>query len=231
MSDIFREVEEDVRRERLEKFWKSYGTWIIAFAVLVLAAVGAYEFWQRREDAARAKAGDAFTAAQRISDPGQAAPAFAKLADTSKGGYGLVARLSQANALYASGRPLDAINLYKQIAESDKGEVGAVARLRAAWALSSSAPRADLEKLLAPLDTPTSAWRPLAREILAFADYRGAKVKQASAAYHALADDAQAPDSLRVRARAMAGFLDSGAGSDSGVVPPPAPPPPAAPAQ
>ncbi|MBV9550880.1 MAG: tetratricopeptide repeat protein [Alphaproteobacteria bacterium] len=233
MSDIFREVEEDVRRERLEKFWKSYGNWIIAFAVLVLVGVGAYEYWQRRETAERLKESDAYAAAQRISDAGQAAPAFTKLADSSKGGYGLLAKLSEANALYASGRPLDAINLYKQIAAADSGEIGAVARLRAAWALSANAPRADLEKLLAPLDTQTSAWRPMAREILAFSDYRGAKVKQAASAYHALADDAQAPQSLRARARAMAEFLDRGAGGDSGSVPaaPPPVPVPAASAQ
>lgn len=235
MSDIFREVEEDVRRERLEKFWKAYGSWVIALAVLVLAVVGAYEFWRRHEDAVRMQTGDAFTAAQRISDPGQAAPAFGKIADSAGGGYRLAAKLSQANALAASGRVLDAVALYKEIAAADSGDVGAVARLRAAWAIAANAPRADLEKLLAPLDTPTGAWRQLAREILAFSDYRAAKVKQSAAAYHALADDAQATDGLRVRARAMAAFLDGGAGGDSGTVPPAPPPatpvPAAAPAQ
>ena len=231
MSDIFREVEEDVRRERLEKFWKAYGSWVMAFAVLVLVAVGGYQFWQRHETAERMKTSDAFAAAQRISDPGQAAAAFAKVADDAKGGYRLLAQLSQANALHASGKVLDAVALYKQIAAADSGEVGAVARLRAAWALAANASRADLETLLATLDTPTGAWRQLAREILAFSDYRGAKIKQAATEYHALADDAQAPDGLRVRARAMAAFLDGGAGGDSGTVPPPAlPQPPAAPA-
>jgi len=233
LSDIFREVEEDVRRERLEKFWKSYGAWVIAFAALVLVGVGAYEFWRRHEAAENAKASDVYTAAQRISDPAQAAPAFGKVADASRGGYGLIAKLSQANALFASGKNLDALALYKEIAAADSGEIGAIARLRGAWVIAANAPRADLEKLLAPLDTPTSNWRYMAREILAFSDYRGAKVKQAATAYHALADDAGAPDALRARARAMAAFLDTGAGGDSGTAPLPAPTPPApaAPAQ
>jgi hypothetical protein len=230
LSDIFREVEEDVRRERLEKFWKSYGAWVIAFAVLVLAGVGAYEFWRRHEAAEAAKASDAYAAAQRISDPAQAAPAFGKVADTSGGGYGLIAKLSQANALSASGKNLDALALYKQVAAANSGDIGAIARLRAAWLIAANAPRADIETLLGPLDTPTGAWRHMAREILAFADYRGAKVKPAATAYHALAEDASAPDALRARARAMAAFLDSGAGGDSGTPPLPAPPPPQAPA-
>jgi hypothetical protein len=228
VSDIFREVEEDVRRERLEKFWKSYGNWVIALVVLVLIGVGGYEFWQRHQTAERMKTSDAYAAAQRISDPGQAAPAFGKVADSAGGGYRQLARLSQANALAASGKLLDAGLLYRQIADADSGEVGAMARLRAAWLIAANAPRADLEKLLAPLDTPTSAWRFLAREILAFSDYRGAKVKQASAEYRALSQDAQAPAALQTRAHAMAAFLDSGAGGNSGTVPPPPPPAPVA---
>ena len=234
MSDIFREVEEDVRRERLEKFWKAYGTWVIVFAVLVLAGIGGYQVWRRHEAAEGLKISDAYVAAQRITDPAQAAPAFEKIADRARGGYRLLAKLSQANALHASGKALDAVNLYKEIAADDSGDIGAVARLRAGWALAASAPRSDLETLLAPLDTPSSAWRPLAQEILAFSDYRGAKVKQAAGEYHALAEDAQSPETLRARARAMAAFLDSGAGADSGTVPPPppaTPQPPAAPAQ
>jgi hypothetical protein len=236
VSDIFREVEEDVRRERLEKFWKAYGTWVIVLAVLLLAGIGAYQVWRRHEAAERVKTGDAYVAAQRITDPAQAAPAFGKIADSARGGYALLAKLSQANALHASGKALDAVNLYKEIAAADSGEIGAVARLRAGWALAASAPRSDLESLLAPLDTPSSAWRPLANEILAFSDYRAAKVKQAASEYHALAEDAQSPGTLRTRARAMAAFLDSGAGADSGAVPPPPPPPatpqpPVAPAQ
>lgn len=236
MSDIFREVQEDVRRERLEKLWKTYGTWFIVFAVLVLAGIGGFQVWRRHEAAQRVKTSDAYAAAQRITDPAQAAPAFEKIAGSARGGYRLLAKLSQANALHASGKALDAVNLYKEIAANDSGDIGAVARLRAGWALSDSAPRSDLETLLAPLDTPGSAWRPLANEILAFSDYRAAKVKQAATEYRALAEDAQSPDTLRTRARAMAAFLDSGAGADSGVVPPPPPPaatpqPPAAPAQ
>ena len=112
---------------------------------------------------------------------------------------------------------------------ADSGEIGAIARLRAAWIMAASAPRAELETLLAPLNTEDSAWQPLAREILAFSDYRGAKPKQAAEAYRALSEDPKSPEGLRVRARAMATFLDNGAGSDFGTVPA-APAPPALPA-
>ncbi|MEI9929239.1 MAG: hypothetical protein WDM89_01380 [Rhizomicrobium sp.] len=41
MSDIFHEVEEDVRRERFEKLWKQYGDYAVAaLAVVILAIAG-----------------------------------------------------------------------------------------------------------------------------------------------------------------------------------------------
>jgi hypothetical protein len=220
VSDIFREVEEDVRRERLEKIWKSYGSYFIALAVLVLAGVAGWQLWQRHEQAERIKASDAYVAAQRISDPASAAKAFADLARTAKGGYGLLAKMSQANAMSASGQMRQAVDLYKEIGQADAGDIGAVARLRAAWGEASSAPRTELESLLAPLNRDGSVWQPLAREVLAFSDYRAAKVKPAANQYRALAEDANAPEALRTRAKAMAAFLDSGAGGDVGSVPP-----------
>jgi hypothetical protein len=220
LSDIFREVEEDVRRERLEKFWKRYGNWMIALVVLILAGVGGWQYWQRLQAEERARTSDAFAAAQRITtDPARAATAFADIAKTARGSYGLLAKLSQANALQASGQIKPAIDLYKEVAAADDGEIGAVARLRVSWILASSAPRSELDALLAPLNKDDSAWQPLAREIFAFSDYRAAKVKQAAATYRALADDPKSPGALRNRARAMAAFLDTGAGSDFGTVP------------
>ena len=56
MTDIFQEVEEDVRRERAEKFFKAYGHYIIALLVIAFLAIGGYEIWQARQASARAEA-------------------------------------------------------------------------------------------------------------------------------------------------------------------------------
>ena len=39
MSDIFQEVDEEVRREQLKKLWDRYGNYVVAALVLVVAAV------------------------------------------------------------------------------------------------------------------------------------------------------------------------------------------------
>jgi len=231
VTDIFREVEEDVRRERFEKLWKAYGNYAIAAMVLLFAGIGGWQLWDRHESQERAKVAATFIAAQRITNPQAAASAMADIASTAPKGYATVARLAEAGAMFASGQQGGAIALYKEIAKDDSGPIGMVARLRAAWALSDSANRADLAELLKPLDQPGNAWRENAEEVLAYADYRAMDMKSALARYSALAVDPQAPDALRRRAEAMTAFLKNGGAISYGSVPADAvPAPPQAPA-
>ncbi len=221
MSDIFREVEEDVRREKLEKFWKAYGDYVIALAAVIVIGIAGFELWQRYEATQRDKASVAFTAAQRISNPKAAAEAFAEIVKTAPKGYRLLAQLEQASSMLASGQRDRAIALYNEVAEEDHGPTGAVARLREGWARADTASRADLETLLAPLRDPSSAWKQLADEILAYSDYHNNQIPKAADEFNALANDANSPPQLRTRAHAMAAFLKQGGAKDFGTVPPP----------
>ena len=225
MSDIFREVEEDVRREKLEKFWKAYGAYVIVLLVLAMAGIGGFQLWQRYEAGLRDKDSAAFAAAQHITDSTAAAEKFAALAKTAHGGYGPLSRLEQANVLAASNRGDQAVALYKDIANDDHSAIGAVARLRAAWVLADTAPRADLQTLLQPLLDPGSVWRQMAEEVLAYSDYHAGKTLVATGEFAKLAADPDSPDQLRARTRAFAGFLTSGGADNHGTVPPPAPAP------
>ena len=53
MSDIFREIEEELRRDNLRKLWSHYGRYIIAAAVLVLVVAGAIVAWRDHQLAER----------------------------------------------------------------------------------------------------------------------------------------------------------------------------------
>ena len=219
MSDIFREVEEDVRRERLQKLWKAYGSYAVVAIALLFAGIAGWQVWERLEQQERQKVSDAFIAAQRITNPQSAASAFADMARTAPTGYAQVARLSQAGAMLTSGQRDGAIDLYKQIAKDDSGLIGSVARLRAGWALAETASRTELVELLKPLDQPGNAWRLNAREVLAYADYRAMDTKSALTKYSELAADPESPQGLRSRAQAMAAFLKNGGAVNYGTVP------------
>jgi len=222
VSDIFAEVEEDVRRERFEKLWKQYGDYAIALMAVIVIAIAGYKFWQRYDSQQHLNASSAFFAAQQIAATGDsraAVAAFSSMAKNAPGGYTAVGQLAEANALIGAGNRSDAVALYKKLAEKDSSPLAAVARVRAAWATVDSAPKSEIESLLTPLNVENNAWRFMAREILAYADYRAGELGRSQSEFTTLATDKDAPTPLRARARAMSDFLKAGGDKNFGTVP------------
>jgi hypothetical protein len=226
VTDIFREVEEDVRRERFEKLWKQYGDYAIAGVAVIVLAVAGWQFWRYYHAKDIARASSAYTAASNRAANGDAIGAaadFAKLAKDAPSGYSTLAKLQQANALLGAGSTGDAVTIYKEIEQGSDQSLAAVARLRHAWAIVDLAPKSEVQTLLAPLSDPTSAWKYSAREVLAYADYHAGDDKTAASEFKGLAADKNAPAQMRQRAKLMETFLEAGGGADVGNVPP-APP-------
>lgn len=228
MTDIFHEIEEEVRRERYEKLWKEYGDYVIAAGAFLVIAAAGWQLWRYYEQRERLRASDEYAAAAQVLESGQsaaAAEAFGKLADSAPSGYAQVSRLQEAGALLASGRTDDALKLYKEIASGRDEILGGVARIRGAWAIADTGSRSDIEAMLGPLTDPSNAWNLMAREVLAYSDYRSGQIKRALAEYKSLSTDRKAPTALHERAAAMAVFLGAGGGVNYGTVPPPTPKP------
>lgn len=229
MSDIFHEVEEEVRRERFEQLWKQYGDYVIAGFALIIIAIAGFELYQRYQTNERLKASETLIAAQQLADSGdiaKATPGFALIAKDSPSGYAKMARLSQAGALLQAGQRDAAVAIYKSVAGEDAGVIGKVAIIREAWALVDTAEPSEMQALLAPLSDAQNPWRFAAREILAYADFHAGQNDKAQAEFKALAQDKDAPEQMRRRVAAMAEYLANGATVNFGTVPPPEPAPP-----
>ena len=75
MSDIFREIDEELRRDNLLKLWSHYGRYIIAIAVFALAVAGGIVAWrdhqlsERRAQSARYAAALSAARARRLGGP------------------------------------------------------------------------------------------------------------------------------------------------------------------
>jgi hypothetical protein len=222
VSDIFREVEEDVRRERFEKLWKDYGDYIIAGAAIVVIAAAGFQLWRVYEKRQIVAASQTYALAQQLLQQGQAGAAattFSKMAENAPSGYAQLALLDKANALYASGNIPEAVEIYKQVANKGNTLLAPVARVRAAWATVDTSPRSDIETLLQPLTDPSNAWHPMAREILAYADFHAGDTLKAQSEFHDIAKDPASPNAVRQRAEAMATYLAAGGDTNFGTVP------------
>jgi len=231
VSDIFQEVEEEVRQERLQKWWKKYGDYVIAGVSVIVIGVAGWKLWQHYELEQQLKASSQFQSALQLAQAGQndlATQAFGQIAKSAPGGYSAVAELSQADALLGQGRTNEAIAIYTKIMNNGKAGLDDVARVRIAWAEADTATTAELRTLLAPLNDDKSAWRFMAREILAYRAYRDGNASQAQKEFEAIARASDAPAAIRQRASAMDTFLRTSGGRNFGTVPLPKP---AAPAQ
>ena len=215
MSDIFREVEEDIRRDRYAALWKKYGDYVVALvAVLVLGAAG-LEIWRYWERSAREEAARDFHAAVQTAESGNAIAAtkdFAKLAEEGPAGYAMLAKFHEAGQLIVQGKREEAIAIFRTLAQSRDSMLSGAARVRLAWALADFAPREEIETVVAPLTDPNSAWRFLAREVLAYTAYRTGSAKEAAESYAALAAEQDAPEGVRTRASAMAEYIKASEG-------------------
>jgi hypothetical protein len=176
VSDIFQEVDEEVRREQLRKLWERYGVFLIAACVLLVVAVGGwrtYEWWEAKK---AAQAGTEFQAALALSSDGknkEAEDAFAKLATSGTTTYRMLAKFREA-AEVARRDPQAAVPIYDQLAAD--GSVGRVlqdlAALRAATILVDTASYSDIVHRLEPLTAPDRAFRHSARGMLTLAAWR-----------------------------------------------------------
>ncbi|GAA0543421.1 hypothetical protein FHS83_000383 [Rhizomicrobium palustre] len=222
MSDIFHEVEEEVRQERLRLWWKKYGDYVIAGVSVVVIGIAGYKLWQTWDQRERLKASANFQSAIQMSQAGQsdlAAQAYGNIAKKAPGGYALIAQLAQADELQASGRINDAVAIYMKLADTTKGGLGDVARMRAAWAQADTASTQKLKDLLAPLNDGKSQWRFMAQELIAYRAMHDDKAKEALTIYKSLAADTNAPGSIRQRAGALASMIETSGGKDFGSVP------------
>jgi hypothetical protein len=176
VSDIFREVDEEVRREQLKKLWERYGSLVIALAVLIVLAVGgwrAYQWWEAKK---AGEAGAAFEAAATLAEQGkheEAAAAFAKLAAGSTPTYRTLARFREAAETARSDRKA-AIAIYDRLtADSSIGSVlRDLATLRAGMLLVETASYDEIRRRLEPLSAPDRTFRHSARATLALSAWR-----------------------------------------------------------
>lgn len=211
MSELFDEVDEEVRREQLKKLWDKYSLYFIALMVLVVAAVGGWRGYQYLEAKKAAEAGAIFEKAVELSEQGkhaEAETAFADLAAKAPSGYRTLARL-RAAAEASARDPKAAAKMYDDIAaDSSVGsEWRDLARIRAAGLLVDSASYADIQQRLETSAELKSTFRHSAREILALSAWRNNDMTAARKWVDAIAEDGETPPGLRSRAEALQALL------------------------
>jgi hypothetical protein len=211
VSDIFQEVDEEVRREQLLKLWQRYQNLVFVVIALILVGVAswrAYEWWQAKR---AAETGTAFEAAIALAQSGQhaeAAAAFAKIAAQGTSGYRNLARLRQAAEIGQTDAKA-AIAAYENIAADNSVgvELRDLAGIRAGALLVDQGSFNDARKELEPLAGQDRPYRHNARELLALAAWRASDIPAAKQWLDMILTDLLTPPDIRSRVEMLSALV------------------------
>jgi hypothetical protein len=213
VSDIFQEVDEEVRRERLHKLWQQYGNYVVALCIVVVAGVGAWRGYQYWETKKAGEAGAAFESAVMLAEAGkhqEADAAFAKLATDGTAGYRVLARLRQAAELALTDKKAAVAAYDAIIADNSVGPViQDLAAVRAGYLLVDTAPYSEIRTRLEALAAPGRTFHHSAREILALSAWKSGDMTAARQWADMIITDPQTPASTRSRAELLTELIAS----------------------
>ena len=211
MAEFFREIEDDVRRDRLLGLWLRWRWALIgAASALVLGTAGAVG-WRAWQGAAATDRGERFIAAMRLAEEEshtEAARAFAQFSEAEGGAYGALARLRQAAVLAGDGDRSGAIAAYNDLIDSGANPLYAdLAQVLAAPHLLDRGETRAIEQRLGPVADGAGPWRFMAREMLAAAALQDGRLTEARQIFEAVRDEAGVPDGVRARATQLIAAL------------------------
>ena len=237
MVDIFDEVDEELRADKVQAVLKRYGGLILAAAFAVVLGVAGWQgwqWWQLRQDQAAA---GSFIAAMRIADtmspiPGVAAPdsvanvekrnqaiaGFAAVGVNAPAGYRALARLREAGLKADAGDLPGAVSIWNQVADDNSADplLRDLANLLAVMRQVDTGDAAQLAVRLKPMAVATNPWHAMAEEQLALLDIRQGNMAAAKETLARLARDNAAPIGVRNRSGALLARLDGVAGPVGG---------------
>jgi hypothetical protein len=209
---FLREVDDELRREQMDRFVRRYGWAIVAAVLLVLAGIGGWIWWKDRKAGAAEADGEALVAALDSLEAGNRAAAAARLsalADSDRPGYRAAALFARANSETAAGNAPAAIATLRGIAANQEFDetYRQAALIRQTQLEFDNLPPQQVVQRLRPLVRPGGPWLGSAGEMLGVAYLKMHRPELAGQIFAAVGRDESVPSSIRTRAIQMAGSL------------------------
>ena len=220
-ESFMREVDDEVRREKLVKLWEQYGTFIVAGLIGLFIAVAAYQWRQHQRAVFQDQTGARFEQALKLAQDKKADESLKALSDIAKDGsdgYRALARLRLAAEQAKAGKVAEALTGYEALG-NDTGVdelLRQLAQLQAAMLRMEQADWTEMKNRLTPLTVESSAWRNMAREALGMAAYKAGQIEDATKQFELLLGDKATTQGQSRRAQEMLAVLTDAAAAKAG---------------
>ena len=200
MSDIFQEIDEDLRQDKVARLWKAYGKYLVALAVFIILVIAGYRFIEHKNEKNREQTSELYELASETGRSGDKKAAIELLSDEmfdENRGYSIISKLKKA-ALAKSNNDLEGTEIVlKEIITNEDIPLYLrdLARLKL-FASDSDNNSSQLEVLI----EEEGPWKFLALELKGGIQLEGGNLKEARSIFKELTDDANTPNNLRRRA-------------------------------
>ena len=213
VSDIFREVDEDVRHDRWMGLWQQYGPYLITIVAAIILSVAGRAFWLNyTQEKQEAESGQYDHAVSLIlaGDTSGALSTLEELSQSTSSTYSHLAQFQAASQHLETGDKATALAVYDALNEnSDVDE-----KLRGLASLLGAIISLDVETneqsraRLTPLAVYGESWYYSAQEFLALLALRSNQMEEAISIYSGLVNDQTTPPGIKQRAGEILSVID-----------------------
>jgi hypothetical protein len=214
MSDIFREIDDDIRRDQAIDVWRKYGPLFFAFGLILVAATAGYRFYTHYETQKAEALGARFQSALEASAAGKADEAlreFTSIAADGGAGYALLSRfrLAVERSLTDKG---EGAKLFDGLASDATlpPVLRGLARLRAATLVADTVSLDELQTKLQVLIVPGGTWAGNARELIGLKTLKAGDLSGAGKIFDEIITDDIAPATLKQRVQVYLALVKAG---------------------
>ena len=200
---LLREVNDELRSDRMRALWKRFGPYVIGGAVAIVLLVAANEGWNWWQKSTAATSSDQFYTALELADGADiaaASTALDRVVAEGSGSYPTLARFRQAALLASEGNIAEAVAAYDALATSETNpRLRELALTLGAYLLVDGGDVAAVEQRVGGLLSPDNPMRNAAREVVGLTQYKANDLSGAMASFEAILDDPSASQELTSR--------------------------------
>lgn len=202
-DNIFREVDEELRSDRMRALWRRIAPFVIGAAVAIVAVVAVNEGWAWYSNSQSSRSSEELYAALASANGDDLAAAQAELdtlAANGSGGYPVLAEFAKASLLAKSGDTAGAVAAYDALANAQSNvRLRELALLQAATLLVDTGTLADVEARVGTIATDDNPMRRVARELIGLAQFKAGDAAAAKTTFEAILNDPLAQEGIRNR--------------------------------
>lgn len=203
MVDIFNEIDDELRRDKLSRFWNRHAGKVLALLVVAVLVTGGLSYRQYQINQAGQDAAKRLNDISKLTKDGkndEVEKALQELSLSKASGYQLIARFRLA-AEIGKRDMNEGVKAFKKIAEdaSLHQNLRDFATLRAVMLNFDTVSFQDTRIAMGALDASTHALRNGAREVLGLAAFKEGLMDDAGRYFDLIQIDPQATASMRSR--------------------------------